>query len=91
MVESDKLFPSPDKVTVEVVDCAWNVNQASYVVVEVAPPHVPVGEALVAFRRLYCKAEQVTEDVNETGVLQLSFAGCANETKGIVINTNNNR
>lgn len=46
---AERLLPKPETVIVAVEAIGVNLNHSPYVVLAVAPPHVPTGATLVAF------------------------------------------
>src|SRR5215510_3317829 len=69
------------------VAAAVNLYQTSKVVAAVAPPHPPVGPALVALNRLPNVLVHVVPGVSAVAEAQLSLAGgCAFEVNGAIKN-----
>ena len=71
-------------VMVGALEFAWNLNQTSYVVEAVAPPHAPK-VVLVLFASLISEeyGVQLVDEVNNTELLQISLPGAAIEASGI--------
>ena len=66
-----RLLPRLLKVIVALEEVAVNLYQTPFVVVDVAPPQAPVGDALIAPCRSPVVVLQVTDGVNVAAVAQV--------------------
>ena len=84
VVAAVRFDPTMETVIAALLEVAVKLNQTPLVVVEVAPPHVPVGAEFTASCKSPEVGLQLTEGVSGTAVLQVAWEYTFEQTHNVV-------